>query len=155
MKEPKKKKEILVASATQRDLTFPGNSENNSILLGDYGDAKITATGNFKLSGIVLCRKNTLELYLDGTGTISLQGHCKTLLIKNISGECTLDVTGLACRKLICESATGKAVILLGRTRVIEQMVIGNDVQVRYPMKAVSNESSVRDNLKIGQTVAA
>ncbi len=155
LKPTKQRKTVVMPPPALRDLEFIGNQENHSIVLGDYGDAKITAKGVFNLSGIVLCRKNTLEIYLDGTGSVSLKGHCKTLIIHNISGECTLDVTDLACRKFQCHSATGKSTILLGRTRVIEQLVIGNNAYLRYPGRAVLSNYSISDNARIEQTVEA
>jgi hypothetical protein len=146
---PRKQKKVVEMPPALRNLEFIGDHENSSIVLGDYGDAKITAKGNFTLSGIVLCRKNTLEIFLEGSGTLSLKGHCKTLIIHNISGDCTLDVTDLACRKFKCLSATGKASVLLGRTRVIEDVVLGNDAYVRYPKRAVLEHHSITDNARL------
>src|SRR5438105_4622856 len=80
-----------------RNLEFVGTHQTDSIVLGNYGDAKVTAKGNFQLSGIVLCRKNTFEIDMEGTGTISFKGRCDNLVIQHIGGECTLDLSDLAC----------------------------------------------------------
>ncbi len=149
----KRKKSVFSPDPSSRILEFIGTHQSDSILLGDYGDAKITAIGDFELSGIVLCRKNTLEIYMEGNGIISLQGRCKTLLIRNISGDCTLDLTNLACKKVQCLSATGKSTILLGRTRVIERLVMCNDAYMRYPGRAVLNSYSLSDNARMEQIV--
>ena len=127
-----KKKKIYLPPPESRKLEFIGDHKTDSILLGDYGDAQLTAKGNFNLSGIALCRKSTLEVCMEGTGSIILNGRCKNLLIQNISGDCTLDLTDLACKNIRCLSAIGKATIILGRTKEIEQMILGPDVVVRY-----------------------
>lgn len=153
--KPKKRRNAVPMEPPLRNLEFIGNHENHSILLGDFGDAKITAKGIFNLSGIVLCRKSTLEIFMDGSGLVSLNGHCKTLLIHRLSGDCTLDLTDLACRKVRCESATGKSAILFGRTRVIEQLVLENEAYVRYPKRAVIHNYSISGNARIEKIVEA
>lgn len=153
--KPKRRKSWAVIEPPQRNLEFIGHHENHSILLGDFGDAKITAKGTFNLSGIVLCRKSTLEIFLEGNGTVSLNGHCKTLLIHNLSGDCTLNLTDLACRKVRCLSATGKSTILFGRTRVIEELVLENEAYVRYPNRAVIHHYSISGNARLEKIVEA
>ena len=130
-RKPKAKK-VYLPPPESRNLEFVGDHKTDSILLGDYGDAKLTARGTFNLSGIALFRKSTLEIYMEGAGSVVLNGRCKNLLIQNISGDCTLDLTDLACKKIRCLSAIGKATIILGRTKEIEQMILGPDVIVRY-----------------------
>lgn len=153
--KPKRRKNSVELPPPLRNLEFIGHHEDHSILLGDFGDAKITAKGNFNLSGIVLCRKSTLEIFMEGSGTVALNGHCKTLLIHNLSGDCTLNLTDLACRKVRCLSATGKSTILFGRTRVIEELVLENDAYVRYPNRAVIHNYSISGNARLEKIVEA
>ncbi len=130
--ERPKKKKIYLPPPESRNLEFIGDQKNDSILLGDYGDAKLVAKGKFTLSGIALCRKSTLEITLEGDGSLILNGRCKNLVIQTINGNCKLDLTDLACKKISCLSAIGKSTIILGRTKEIEQMILGPDVVVRY-----------------------
>jgi len=151
----KRRKPVSVPFPLIRNLEFVGEHQTDSIVLGNYGDAKVTAKGNFQLSGIVLCRKNTFEIDMEGIGTISFKGRCDNLIIHKISGECTLDLSDLACRSMKCLSATGKSTIILGRTKVIEQLIIGNDTMVRYKGKPILENHSITDNARFEEVVEA
>jgi hypothetical protein len=148
---PRKRRKAIVPPLVPRNLEFIGTNNNDLIVLGNYGDAKVTAKGIFNLSGIVLCRRSTLEIDMEGMGTISLKGNCKTLIIHNISGECTLDLTDFRCCRVHCLSASGKAAILLGRTTVIERLILFNDAYVRYPGRPVLHHYSLSDNARMEQ----
>ena len=82
----------------ERNIQFIGDQKNNSILIGNYGDAKITAIGNFDLSGLIFCRKSTVEFDIAGDGIVRFKGICKQLIINRIDGNCTLDLSELSCR---------------------------------------------------------
>jgi hypothetical protein len=139
-----------------RHLEFIGDHANDSIVLGNYGDAKITAIGTFNLSGLIYCKKNTVEICLDGDGRVTFKGCCKRLLIQNISGECVLDLSEFSCDTVQCLSGKGNSTIILGRTKVIEQLVLGNNAVVRYPGMPLFASYTLNDNAKIEQiTVAA
>ncbi len=150
-----RKKKIYLPPPESRNLEFIGNHKTDSILLGDYGDAKLVAKGNFNLSGIALCRKSTLEITMEGTGSIVLNGRCKNLVIQTISGDCTLDLTDLACKKIRCLSAIGKATIILGRTKEIEQMILGPDAIVRYADGSLLSEFPHGRSTRLVHTDAA
>lgn len=141
---------------TPRHLEFIGEHKNDSIVLGNYGDAKITAQGTFNLSGLIYCKKNTVEICLDGDGRVTFKGCCKRLLIQNISGQCVLDLSEFSCESVQCLSGKGNSVIILGRTKVIEQLILGNDAVLRYHGLPLMASYSLSDNAKIEQvTVAA
>ena len=144
----KTKKPVSVPFPISRNLKFIGYNKNDSIVLGNYGDASVIARGTFQLSGIVLCRKSTFEIDIDGKGMVSFKGRCKNLVIRNISGDCTVNLSDLACRSVKCLSASGKSTILLGRTRVIEQLVISNDTIVLYKGKPRLENYSITENAK-------
>jgi len=132
-----------------RHLEFIGDHNNDSIILGNYGDAKITAKGNFNLSGIIYCKKSTVEICLEGNGHVTFKGYCQKLLIQNISGHCTLDLSELSCDSMQCLSGQGTSTIILGKTKVIEQLVLVNDAVVRYPGSPLLASYSLSDNAKI------
>jgi len=59
---------MVKSFAKARTFEFIGDHNNDSIVIGNYGDAKITAIGNFNLSGIIYCGKNTIEFNMAGAG---------------------------------------------------------------------------------------
>ena len=59
---------MVKSFAKARNFEFIGDHNNDSIVIGNYGDAKITAIGNFNLSGIIYCGKNTIEFNMAGAG---------------------------------------------------------------------------------------
>src|SRR5258706_5403857 len=65
---PNKMKKTIVKPLSERNFEFIGNHQNNSILVGNYGDAKIKAIGNFNLSGLIYCRQSTVEINMAGRG---------------------------------------------------------------------------------------
>jgi len=61
----------------------------------------------------------------------------------------------LACRSVTCLSASGKSTILLGRTQIIKQLVIGNDTIVRYKGKPKVVEHSITENARFEEITEA
>jgi hypothetical protein len=111
----------------ERNIQFIGDQKNNSILVGNYGDAKITAIGNFELSGLIFCRKSTVEFDMAGDGIARFKGICKLLIINRIEGNCTLDLSELSCQNVRCELVKGKSVVILGKIRTLELISIDED----------------------------
>jgi len=72
----------MVKPPSERNFEFIGNQQNDSILVGNYGDAKITAIGNFSLSGLIYCRRSTVEINMAGEGTARFSGICKPCGVK-------------------------------------------------------------------------
>jgi len=140
----------MVKSITKpRNIEFIGDYREDSIVIGNYGDAKITAIGNFSLSGLIYCSKSTVEFTMGGAGKASFTGICKNLMIRGMDGNCTLDLSGLTCEVVRCESVKGNSVVLLGPTRLIELISLDNDAVVKYEGKPQLLNYSLRGNSKI------
>lgn len=116
----------------ERNIQFLGDQKNHSILVGNYGDAKITAIGNFDLAGLIFCRKSTVEFDLAGDGIAKFKGICKQLIINRIDGNCTLDLRELSCQLVRCEVVKGKSVVILGKIRTIELISVDEEASVKY-----------------------
>ncbi len=116
----------------ERNIQFIGDQKNDSILIGNYGDAKITAIGNFDLSGLIFCRRSTVEFDLAGDGVARFKGICKQLVINRIEGNCTLDLRELSCQIVRCEVVKGKSVIILGKVRTLELISVEDESSVKY-----------------------
>jgi hypothetical protein len=132
-----------------RKIEFIGTHKNDSIVIGNYGDVRLIAQGNFDLSGLIYCGKNTVEINLSGDGTVSFSGVCKKLMIRGIEGNCHLNLTNLSSDTVWCESVKGTSIINLGPTRLIELISLDNEAVVRYPGKALLLNYSLRGNSKI------
>jgi len=132
-----------------RKIEFIGDHKDDSIVIGNYGDVRFFAKGNFDLSGLIYCGKNTVEISLEGDGVVSFKGICKKLLIRGIRGNCTLNLSDLTSHTVWCESVKGNAVITLGPTKLIELISLDNEAVVKYDGKPVLLNYSLRGNSKI------
>jgi hypothetical protein len=139
----------IVPSTKPRKFEFIGDFKDDSIVIGNYGDATVVAKGNFNLSGLIYCGKSTVELQVDGDGSIAFKGVCKKLLIRKVRGNCILDLSDLTCQTIWCESVKGQAVITLGPTRTIELISVADDAVVRYEGKPLILNYSIRGNARI------
>jgi hypothetical protein len=151
----RKKNLATVSFPITRNLKFIGYNKSDSIVLGNCGNATLIARGTFQLSGIVFGRQSTFDIDIDGKGSVSFKGRCKNLIISSISGECTLDLSDVACRSVTCLSASGKSTIILGRTKVIKQLIIGNDTIVRYKGKPKLVDHLITENARFEEITAA
>ena len=140
---------MVKSAAKARNFEFIGDHNNDSIVIGNYGDAKITAIGNFNLSGIIYCGKNTIEFNMAGKGAASFTGVCKKLMIRGMDGNCKLDLSQLTADIVWCESVKGKSEIILGPTRLIELINLDNEAVVKYDGKPLLLNYSLRGNSKI------
>jgi hypothetical protein len=140
---------MVKSFAKARSFEFIGDHKTDSIVIGNYGDAKITAIGNFNLSGIIYCGKNTIEFNMAGEGAASFTGVCKKLMIRGMDGNCTLDLSRLSADIVWCESIKGNSVIILGPTRLIELINLDNEAVVKYEGKPLLLNYSLRGNSKI------
>ncbi len=116
----------------KRNIQFIGNQKNNSILIGNYGDAKITISGNFDLSGLIFCRLSTVEFEMKGEGIARFKGICKQLIIQRIEDNCTLDLSELTCQIVRCEIVKGKSVVILGKIRSLDIISVDEDSSITY-----------------------
>lgn len=132
-----------------RRIEFIGDYKNDSIVIGNYGDATFVAEGTFDLSGLIYCGKNTVELQISGDGSIAFTGVCKKLLIRRIDGNCTLDLRNLTTQSVWCEAVRGRSVVTLGPTKTIELLSLDGEALVRYGGKPVLLNYSLRGNSKI------
>jgi len=135
--------------ASPRTIEYIGTHVNDSIVIGNYGDVKFVAQGNFNLSGLIYCSKNTVEINLSGDGVVSFNGICRRLLIRGIEGNCTLNLTNLTAERVWCESVKGSSIVNLGPTRLIELISLDHEAVVRYPGNPVLLNYSLRGNSKI------
>src|SRR5258706_9066727 len=128
---PKKIKKALVKPLSERNFEFIGDHQNDSILVGNYGDAKITAIGNFNLSGLIYCRQSTVEINLAGEGNARFSGICKKLVIQRVEGNCFLDLSNISCQTVRCEIVKGKSLILFGHIKFVELISIEDEATVK------------------------
>lgn len=136
-------------TAVPRKIEFIGSHKDDAIVIGNYGDAKFVAKGTFDLSGLIFCSKSTVEISLEGEGTVAFRGTCKKLIIRGIRGNCTLDLSGMTTQRVWCESVKDNAVIILGTTRVIELISLDDEAVVKYPGKPVVMNYALRGNSRI------
>jgi hypothetical protein len=136
-------------AAPSRKIEFIGEHKDDSIVIGNYGDAKFVAQGTFDLSGLIYCSKNTVEISLEGDGIVSFKGICKKLIIRGIRGNCTLDLSGMTTQRIWCESVKNNAVITLGTTKIIELISLDDEAVVKYGGKPVLLNYSLRGNSRI------
>jgi hypothetical protein len=140
---------IVKTGLLQRKIEFVGNHKDDSIIIGNYGDVQLIAKGEFELSGLIYCAKNTVELNLEGTGVVTFKGVCKRLLIRGMFGDVSLDLTHLTSRSVWCESIKGNSRITLGPTKVIELISLDQNAVVKYEGKPALLNYSLRGNSRI------
>lgn len=142
-------KTLLPPLSASRNFEFIGTHKDDSLVIGNYGDAKVVAKGNFDLSGLVYCSKNTVEISVEGQGEIALRGVCKRVLIRGVRGNTVVDLSQLTSKFIWCESVKDNAVIKLGPTKIIELISLDNEATVHYDGKAVLMNYALRGNSKI------
>jgi len=132
-----------------RKLEFIGNHKDDSIIIGNYGDVKVIAKGEFELEGLVYCGKNTVEFNLEGTGVVKFKGVCKRLMIRGIRGNVKLDLSEVTSKSVWCEAINGDSVISLGTTKIIELISLDQNAVVKYDGKPALLNYSLRGNSRI------
>lgn len=105
----------------KRKIRYIGEHEDDSLLISNHGDVQLVAEGKFDLSGLIYCPRYSVEFRVSGRGTISFRGVCKKLIIKNITGDCLLDLSEVVCKEVYCKLAKGKSIILIEPTKLISQ----------------------------------
>lgn len=135
----------------KQQFSFKGEIKDDSLLVGSHGDAIIKVDGTFELSGIVYCPKYTVTLSIEGDGNIALRGICNRLIIKKISGTCTLDLRDLTTKELRCESVRQKAKILAGKTRVVTRANLSDDAVLHLLNSPLITSAVTTDNSQIIQ----
>lgn len=138
-----------MAAGRKQQFIFKGDVKEDSILIGSHGDAVMTIDGNFDLSGIVYCPKYTLTLSITGNGTIAFRGIANRIIIRKMSGECTLDLRDLTCKELRCESIRKKSRILAGKTRVVTRANLADDAVLQLSDRPLITSSVTSGNAQI------
>jgi hypothetical protein len=108
-------------------LSFTGDVINQDILIGSHGDAEIKVNGTFELSGIIYNPKNSVTLMIKGDGRISFRGKCFRIIIKKMTGNCTLDLSEVTYKELHCELLQGKSIVIAGNTRAISPAILDDE----------------------------
>ncbi len=140
---------VAKAGLLQRKIEFIGSHKNDSIIIGNYGDVRLIAKGEFELSGLIYCSKNTVEFNIEGSGILTFKGVCKRLLIRGVSGDVTLNLTHLTSRSVWCESIKGDSLITLGPTKTIELISLDQNAVVKYDGTPALLNYSLRGNSRI------
>ncbi len=138
-----------MAAGKKQRFTFTGETRDHSILIGSHGDATVVIEGDFDISGIVYCPKYTLQLSIKGNGTIAFRGICNRVIIKKMSGNCSLDMRDLTCKELQCESVKKKSKILAGKTRVVTRANLFDDAILQLTDRPLITSSITSGNSQI------
>lgn len=132
-----------------RIVEFIGDHQNHSIVIGDHGDLRVKVKGNFDLSGLIYCLRSSVEFTVEGEGTLSFRGACKQLILKNINGNCTLDLSNFYSELVWCESAKGKSRIILGNVKFIESVNLDEEASIQYTGNSPVLRYSIRGNSRM------
>jgi hypothetical protein len=111
----------MATRARNKRIEYIGNKSDDSILIGSYGNTYLKVEGTFDLSGIIYSPKYTVTLTVDGKGKISFRGICNTLIIRKMSGSCTIDLSQLVCKEMRCLSLKERSIVIAGRVRTISE----------------------------------
>jgi hypothetical protein len=132
-----------------RRIRYAGDHKDESILISNHGNVQFIADGRFALSGLMYCPRYTVEFMVSGQGTISLRGACKKLIIKNIAGNCLLDLSEVVCNEVYCKSAKGKSIILVGSTKRISLANLDEEAILQYKGRPLITNCSVKESAKM------
>jgi hypothetical protein len=86
---------------------------------------------------------------VSGQGSISLRGACKKLIIKNMTGDCVLDLSEVVCKEVYCKSAKGKSIILIGPTKLISQANLEEEAILQYTGKPLVTNCSLKQSARM------
>lgn len=140
-----------MAASKKQHFIFKGETKEDSVLIGSHGDATVTVDGNFEISGIIYCPKYTVTLSITGNGSIAFRGICNRIIIKKMSGECSLDLRDLTCKELRCESARKKSKIAAGKTRVVTKANLYDDAILQFADRPLITSALTSGNSQIIQ----
>lgn len=120
-----------------RKILFEGDQRHGELMIGNYGDVRITARGKFDLSGMIYIKNHTAEFVILGDGVIRFHGCCKYLVIRIAKGSCRLDLRGLVSSAVRCMEVSGDSEVLIGRTSRIEQANVKEKARITYTGKPI------------------
>lgn len=130
-------------------FTFKGDLKDDSILIGSHGDAVLQVEGTFDLSGIIYCPKYTVTITIKGDGKVSFRGKCSRIIVKSMSGNCTLDLSEVTCRELRFESMRDQATVVTGKTRVISRAHLTDEAVLHIAEKPLITSSFISGSSRI------
>jgi hypothetical protein len=142
---------LKMAGARKQQFIFKGDTKDDSVLIGSHGDTNVSVDGSFEISGIVYCPKYALTLSIVGNGTISFRGICNRIIIKKMTGDCTLDLRDLTCKELRCESVRKKSKIIAGKTRVVTRANLYDDAILQLVDRPLITSSLISGNAQLVQ----
>src|SRR6478736_3204407 len=133
----------------RRKIKFTGEQKDDSLLIGNYENVQFTAEGKFDLSGLMYCPRYSVEFNVSGNGTIAFRGACKKIVIKNITGDCMLDLSEVVCKEVYCKSAKGNAVILIGPTKLISQANLAENATLQFKGKPLITNCAIGQSARM------
>ena len=133
----------------RRKIRYIGEHKDETILISNDGDVSFLAEGKFVLSGLMYCPRYSVEFNVSGQGTISLRGVCKKLFIKNITGDCLLDLSEVVCKEVYCNSAKGKSIIRIGSTKLISQANLEDEAILQYKGKPLVTNCTLKQSARM------
>jgi hypothetical protein len=116
-----------MGSSKKQHFQFKGDTRDDAILVGSHGDARITVSGTFELSGIIYCPKYTVTLTIVGDGSVALRGICNKLVVRRMSGNCELDLRDFTSKEMRFEAMKQRSKVFAGKTRVITKANLFDD----------------------------
>lgn len=120
VKKPTRRKKTI-------KIAFTGEVRQDDLLIGSHGNTELRIKGNFQISGIIYCPKYSVTLHIKGSGKISFRGKCDRIIIRRMSGDCTLDLTDVTYKELKCEALQGRSVVIAGNTRAVTPAILSDE----------------------------
>lgn len=103
-----------------RKLIFNGLAiEEKNLVIGNHDHVQLVVKGNFVIDGLVYCPRYSLELVLQGDGTVTLHGICRRIILKKVSGNCLINLEEALVRELSCEDVGANSVLRMQSPRLI------------------------------------
>lgn len=136
-------------------LLFKGDVHQDDLLIGSHGDTEIKVKGNFHLSGIVYSPKYSVTLDINGDGKISFRGKCYRIIIKKMTGNCTLDLTDVTYKELSCQLLQGRSIVIAGNTRAITPAFLTDDAMLHVHERQLIFNAVTQGNSRILSTNSA
>ena len=132
-----------------RRIKYSGDQKDDSVFISNHGNVLFNAEGKFDLSGVMYCPRYSVEFTLSGQGTISLRGVCRKIIIKNMTGDCLLDLTDVVCSEVYCKLAKDKSIILIGTTKLISQVNLVGESILQYKGRPLIINSSLKESSRM------
>ena len=114
-----------------RKIEYEGDQNNDSLLIGNFGDVEFTAKGNFELSGMIYSKKS-VAFNIIGNGRIKFHGVCGKIIIHIVKGNCILDFSDLTSSEVCCVSLRDNSTTMIGPTKIISRANLQDEAVLRY-----------------------